>query len=95
MLKVFLAALILIGFGVLIMCVKILLVKGGEFPQSDVGSNEALREKGIRCFKEEDQEMWDKKLGKDRSTRCGGEFNSAACKNCGFFEAEKKLRGLD
>ena len=95
MLKVFLAALIMVGCGVLVMCVNIIFRKNGQFPQSDVGSNEALRKKGIRCFKEEDQEMWDKMLGKnERSTRCGNEFDTPSCRNCKFYETEKKLRGL-
>lgn len=90
--KEFLAAVLFIGLGVLGMCVALIFKKGGRFPDSDISSNEELRRRGIRCLKEEDQEMWDKELGRNRTTRCGGEFDSPACRNCRFFEEEKRRR---
>lgn len=53
MLKVFLAACILIGFGVFIMSFNIIFRKK-PFPNSDIGTNEDMRRRGIRCFKEDD-----------------------------------------
>ena len=53
--KVFLAALIIIGIGVFAMCFNIIF-RGKEFPDSDVGTNENMKKMGIRCFKEEEME---------------------------------------
>ena len=36
--EVFLAALVLVGFGVLGMCFNIIFRKNGQFPQTDVGN---------------------------------------------------------
>ena len=49
--KVFLAALIIIGIGVFAMCFNIIF-RGKEFPDSDVGTNENMKKMGIRCFKD-------------------------------------------
>ena len=45
--KVFLAALVLIGLGVFGMCFNIIFRKDGQFPQTDVGANENMRRMGI------------------------------------------------
>ena len=50
--KVFLAALVLIGLGVFGMCFNIIFRKDGQFPQTDVGANENMRRMGIRCMRE-------------------------------------------
>ena len=54
--EVFLAALVLVGFGVLGMCFNIIFRKNGQFPQTDVGSNENMKKLGIRCMREEDDD---------------------------------------
>ena len=50
---VFLAVLVLVGLCVLGLGVNILFFKK-EFPKYDVGSNEEMRKRGIRCFKDDD-----------------------------------------
>ena len=81
--KVFLAAVLFLGIGVLGMCVRILLKKDGRFPQTDVGENEAMRRLGIRCMKEVDDELFSG--GKDRKAAgCDG-TPSPDCAGCAFY----------
>ena len=70
----FLAAAIVLGLGILGMCV-FLLKKDGEFPKYDVGSNPEMQKRGIRCFKDEDAELHGKPV------KCDGNY-SEACKDC-------------
>ena len=51
--QVFLVVLVLVGLCVVGLGVNILFF-GKEFPKYDVGSNEEMRRRGIRCFKDED-----------------------------------------
>ncbi|MBQ7268900.1 MAG: hypothetical protein IJS62_03480 [Bacteroidales bacterium] len=53
--KVLLLTLAVVALCVLLLCFNILRRK--EFPQFDVGGNEELRKRGIRCFKEEDASL--------------------------------------
>lgn len=78
----FLAALILVGIGVLGMCVNILFRKK-DFPHYDVGSNEEMRRIGIRCFKDEDAELHGK--------HCTGNY-SDACKDCSLYGSGSNSR---
>lgn len=50
--KLLLLTISIVALCVLLLCFNILRHK--EFPQFDVGGNARLRERGIRCFKEED-----------------------------------------
>ncbi len=72
--QLFLAVLALVGLCVLGLGVNILFFKK-DFPQYDVGSNEALRERGIRCFKDEDAALHGKP--------CRG-AETEACRDCRF-----------
>lgn len=69
----FVAAAIILGLGVLGMCIAIIFRKNGHFPEYDVGSNKKMQEMGIRCFKDEDAAM--------HSAKCSGNY-SEACKDC-------------
>ena len=62
--KVFLAALILIGIGVAGMCFNIIF-RNKAFPQTDVGSNDNMKKMGIRCMREEDDERFSKEERSD------------------------------
>ena len=89
--KVFLAALILVGVGVFVMCFNIIFLKK-DFPQSDVGQNENMRKIGIRCMREEDEEIFSKKPKEDPERGiCSGEF-TPECKGCGLYEIERMSR---
>jgi hypothetical protein len=78
--KVFLAAIILVGICVLLLSVGILLKRG--FPQYDVGGNEKLKARGISCFKDEDAAL-------HKPAVCSGNF-SDACAECSLYPTEKQ-----
>ena len=84
--KIFVAALILIGICVLAMSIGILAGRG--FPKSDVDDNEELRKRGITCFKHEDARLQAEGLAGSRAAGCNGSF-SDACKGCSLFNLEK------
>lgn len=73
--KVFLAALVLVALCIFGMCFNIIFRKK-EFPRYDVGSNEEMRKRGIRCYKDEDAALHKKK--------CSGNY-SEACKECSLY----------
>ena len=84
--KAFLAAITLIGVGVFVMCFNVIFLKK-DFPNSDVGSNENMRRMGIRCMKEDDEELFGKNA-KSRDSSCSGIY-SEACNSCSLFQTEK------
>ena len=73
--QVFLVVLVLVGLCVMGLGVNILFF-GKEFPKYDVGSNEEMRRRGIRCFKDEDAALHGK--------ACSGN-PSEACKDCQLY----------
>lgn len=87
--KVFLAALLLIGIGVFGMCFNIIFRKNGEFPQFDVGSNKNMRKMGIRCMKEEDAELHAGGKSVQKHSVCSGDF-SDSCIGCSLYDLEKE-----
>ena len=78
--QVFLIVLVLVGLCVLGLGVNILFFKK-EFPQYDVGSNEELRRRGIRCYKEEDAAL--------HARTCSGN-KTEACQDCQLNTANTK-----
>lgn len=74
--KLFLITLVAVAVCVFGLCFNIIFRKDGEFPKYDVGSNEEMRKRGIRCFKDEDAELHKKK--------CSGNY-SEACKDCSLY----------
>ena len=72
---VFLAVLVLVGLCVLGLGVNILFFKK-EFPKYDVGSNEEMRRRGIRCFKDEDAAL--------HGRPCAG-AQTEACQDCQYL----------
>ncbi len=83
--KVFLAALLLVGLCVLGMCVGVLFHKG--FPKYDVGSNPEMRKRGITCYKDEDARIQREASRGSRSAACTGEY-SEACDGCALYQFE-------
>ena len=77
-----LAAVLVLGIGVFGMCFNILFRKK-DFPQFDVGSNEEMRKRGIRCFKDVDADLHGKV--------CSGDY-SDACKDCKLYESGSHSR---
>lgn len=56
MLTTLLLTAIILVICVVLLSVKILLKKGGKFPDTHVGGNKALNKKGIQCAKTQDRE---------------------------------------
>ena len=68
MAPLFLAALVLLLLCVIGLSVGILAGRG--FPKYDVGSNEEMRKRGIRCFKDEDAALHGRPCAGDGSDNC-------------------------
>ena len=79
--KVFLVAAALVGLCVFGMCFNIIFRKK-EFPKYDVGSNEEMRKRGIRCYKDEDATL--------NKKQCNGS-GSEACKDCGLYNQHQNI----
>lgn len=54
-LKVVLLAIVVMAFVMVGLAVQILFKKGGKFPNTHIGSNKYLKEKGIACAQTEDK----------------------------------------
>lgn len=80
--SVFLIVLVLIALCVLGMSFNI-IVRKKDFPHFDVGSNEEMRKRGIRCYKDVDAEIHKK--------HCSGDY-SDACKDCKLYESSSDSR---
>lgn len=75
MLKTLLITLLIVAISVVLLCVKIIFVKGGRFPNSHVSGSKAMRKRGIGCVQSQDRdarkkEMWtpenmEKRLGRN------------------------------
>ena len=80
--KVFLAALVIVALCVFGLCFNIIFRKK-DFPHYDVGSNEEMRKRGIRCYKDEDAALHNRK--------CTGNY-SEACKDCSIYGTSSNSR---
>ena len=56
MLKTILIALLIVAISMVLLSVKVLLKKGGRFPNTHVGGSKAMRERGIGCIQSQDRE---------------------------------------
>lgn len=79
--KVFLAAILLIGICVIGMCFNIIFRKNGHFPKTEVHENENMRKLGIKCMKEQEDELFGEK--KNNNKICTDANDS--CTECGFY----------
>lgn len=75
--KVILLAIAVTAICVFGLCFNIIFRKK-DFPHYDVGSNEEMRKRGIRCYKDEDAAL--------HSRKCTGNY-SEACKECKLYES--------
>jgi hypothetical protein len=57
MLVTIILTLAIVGLSFLLLGVKMLLVRGGKFPDSHVDKNEFLHKKGITCAKFQDKQI--------------------------------------
>ncbi len=74
--------LILVGFCVFGLCFNVIFRKK-DFPHYDVGSNEEMRKRGIKCYKDEDAAIHKKK--------CTGN-DTDACQECKLYEFSSDSR---
>ena len=72
MMKLFLVVLAVVALCVIGLGVNVIFFKK-DFPHYDVGSNEEMRKRGIRCYKDEDAAL--------HARKCTGNW-SEACKDC-------------
>jgi len=79
--KVFLAALVLLALGVFGLCFNIIFRKDGKFPEFDVGSNQEMKKRGIKCMKEVQDEI-------QLTSKCSGK-QTDACAGCSYYISEK------
>ena len=77
--KLFLTVLVIVGLCVFGMCFNIIF-RGKEFPKYDVGSNEEMRKRGIRCYKDEDAAIHSGKKG-TAPAECGGDCAQCTLKH--------------
>lgn len=56
-----LAALVLLALAMLMLSIGLLLGRKGGFPSTHVGSNQAMRERGISCHTSQQRDMQRKK----------------------------------
>jgi hypothetical protein len=54
MVKTVLLGLALLLIAVLLLGVRVFFVKGGKFPNTHIGGNKAMQERGITCTKSQD-----------------------------------------
>ena len=61
MIQILIITSFLVAICVLLLGVRVFFTKNGKFPNTHVGGNEALKEKGITCMKSQDQKAHSKK----------------------------------
>jgi hypothetical protein len=54
------ASAVLVALAIILLGIRILLRKKGEFPSMHIGDNAALRKKGITCVKAQDWQAQNK-----------------------------------
>ena len=72
--KTILAAILILAVAVALMCVGIIFK--GRFPQTEISENENMKKMGIKCMREQDEEI-------HRS--CSGTYTDA-CEGCRFYK---------
>ena len=81
--KTRLAAILILAIAIALMCVGI-RVKG-KFPETEVSRNENMRKMGIRCAKEEEEELLRKGKRAEDAKSCSGNY-SDACLGCDYYK---------
>lgn len=56
MVKTLLLTILLLLIGVVLMCVKLLFRKNGEFSSQHIHDSKAMRDRGIHCVMDQDRE---------------------------------------
>lgn len=56
MLKAIIISVVILGLGILGMCVRIIVKKNGVFHSQDVGQSKAMHDRGIGCTRSQDRQ---------------------------------------
>ena len=56
MLYTLLIAVLIVTICLILLGIKIIFVKGGKFPNTHIGANKAMRDRGINCVQSQDRE---------------------------------------
>ncbi len=75
--KTVLAAILILAAAIALMCVGIIFK--GKFPETEVSRNENMKKLGIKCMREQDEEI----------KSCTGKY-SEDCVGCGFYNNKEK-----
>ncbi len=54
-LKVILLAVVVLGIGMVAMAIRMLIKKGGKFPNTHVSGNKHLKRQGVHCWQTQDK----------------------------------------
>jgi len=81
---VFISVLVVVVLCVIGLGVNIFFRKK-DFPHYDVGSNEEMRSRGIRCYKDEDAAL--------HNNKCSSSAATDACKECKLYEQHSSDSG--
>ena len=75
--KTVLAAILILAAAIVLMCVGIIFK--GKFPETEVSRNENMKKLGIKCMREQEEEL----------KSCTGKY-SEDCVGCGFYNNKEK-----
>ena len=75
--KTVLAAILILAAAIALMCVGIIFK--GKFPETEVSRNENMKKLGIKCMREQEEEI----------KTCTGKY-SEDCVGCGFYNNKEK-----
>ena len=75
--KTVLAAILILAAAIALMCVGIIFK--GKFPETEVSRNEYMKKLGIKCMREQEEEL----------KSCTGKY-SEDCVGCGFYNNKEK-----
>jgi len=56
MLATLLLTIIIVGIAVIFLAINIIVKKNGKFPETHIGKNKAMAERGIKCNVSQDRE---------------------------------------
>lgn len=75
--KTVLAAILILAVAIALMCVGIIFK--GKFPETEVSRNENMKKLGIKCMREQEEEI----------KSCTGKY-SEDCIGCGFYNNKEQ-----
>jgi len=87
--KIFVIALILVALCAVGLCFNIIFRKNGQFPQTEIESNDNMKKLGIRCAKQEEMKLWGRKNSRNKPS-CSGDDTCTDCAGCTFYKETEK-----